>query len=451
MNEGDGKEVLTLVAELRVLPDEDSRLLNKLWPLRADEFAIKEAIRGNERQLAAVLLKIIGAVHTDSAKRDLLRFSSVLCRDVPTFASAFAMSPEAKTFVSQPLAEAPDVLLLCVANVLRNNEDLTPAASGFLRQVLSVLEAAPKDAKGYQKDVEGAMKALTVFLRRKALRDAFRTAGGLPHLPAMIHLYCVAEIAVNVQLLYDILFTCWVSLFDPLAIDILHRRKIIPVVHDVLKRSAKEKCIRASLLILDTLLTMQTRYSTGEDSNLAVMSTINNGKGPRFFTDMSGIGMLKTIQILQKRNWEDQDVVAQLAALEKQLHENLDDLTTFSEYVGEVHSGVLEWSPAHTSVKFWKENLRNFEAKEYEILRELAELLKTTTHDVTLAVACFDFGEFLRHHPQGRKILALPQFAGVKEKILSLMSHESPEVARHALLATQKIMVQRWEFLGGRD
>ena len=445
------EDVIGVVSELRVLTSQEEVLLKKVWPLRSDENGLKEVIQGKEEALAALLIKAALSVHTDHVKREILRAMATFCRDIPSFAKALSTSPASKDLVMQSLTASSDVGLLCVAHILRLNNGLTDFAPGFLRQTLTIFESAPREPQGSQKDVEGALKALAVYLRRKELRESFVRTGGLPHLPALLQLYCVSDMATNAQLLYDILFCCWLTLFDPNAVDVLHKRKIIPIVHDVLKRSVKEKVIRVALLNLEVLLSMQARYQTGDEPTLSVMSVINNNKGPRFYTDMSGIGMLKTIQTLQKRNWEDHDVVEKLENLEKKLQENLEDLTTFSEYLGEVHSGVLEWSPAHTSVKFWKENLKQFEVREFEVLRQLGELLKASTHEVTLAVACYDFGEFIRHHPQGRKILTLPQFAGVKERILTLMSHSSPEVQRHALLSTQKIMVQRREFLGGRD
>eukprot|EP00760_Papus_ankaliazontas_P007830 PhM_4_TR13551/c0_g1_i1/m.104372/K02144/ATPeV1H; V-type H+-transporting ATPase subunit H len=437
-------DFLSLVSQLRVLADDEQRLISKMWNLRADDdLSLKEALRGKEADLARVLLKTSAAIHTDAAKTDLLGFIASLCRDSNGFAVAFALDPAAKDFVAQPLTGASDVLLSCVAYALRFNSNVDATATAqFMRQVTTALEKRTSETA-----VEASMHALTVFLRRKALRNEFRAAGGVAHLMAVIHQYC-ADISANVQLLYDTLFCAWVCMYDCVSLETLHQRKLIPIVHDVLKRSMKEKCIRIALIIMSSLIALQDRYQSGEDMLLAPLAAMNSGKGPRFFTDMVGIGVLKTVRLLQKRSWGDDDVVAYLDELEKKLQENLEDLTTFSEYVGEVQSGVLEWSPAHTSVKFWKENLRNFEAKEFDVLRELAELLKTSTHETTLAVACHDFGELVRHHPQGRKILALSVFGGVKERILELMTSQSPEVSRHALLATQKIMVQRWEFLG---
>jgi V-type H+-transporting ATPase subunit H len=146
---------------------------------------------------------------------------------------------------------------------------------------------------------------------------------------------------------------------------------------------------------------------------------------------------------LQKQKYGDDDITEELEAAESVLQANIDDLTSFSEYVGELQSGVLEWSPVHTSVRFWQENCKKFEDNQCAVLKELASLLATSTNELTLCVACHDVGELVRRHPSGRQILEYPGLQGCKERIMTLMSADSPEVAKHALTAVQKILVDR--------
>ena len=42
--------------------------------------------------------------------------------------------------------------------------------------------------------------------------------------------------------------------------------------------------------------------------------------------------------------------------MKEELEKSFHDLSSFDEYSTEVKSGRLEWSPVHTSVKFWREN-----------------------------------------------------------------------------------------------
>lgn len=43
--------------------------------------------------------------------------------------------------------------------------------------------------------------------------------------------------------------------------------------------------------------------------------------------------------------------------------------SSFDEYSTEVKSGRLEWSPVHTSEKFWRENTPRLNEKNYELLK----------------------------------------------------------------------------------
>lgn len=43
--------------------------------------------------------------------------------------------------------------------------------------------------------------------------------------------------------------------------------------------------------------------------------------------------------------------------------------SSFGEYSHEIHSGRLEWSPAHTSEKFWQDNAHRLNEKNFELVR----------------------------------------------------------------------------------
>jgi V-type H+-transporting ATPase subunit H len=66
--------------------------------------------------------------------------------------------------------------------------------------------------------------------------------------------------------------------------------------------------------------------------------------------------LLPFVNSLQSRQWSDEEVTDDLEFLNTELKSRLDGLTTYDEYVSEVESGHLVWSPAHESEEFWKEN-----------------------------------------------------------------------------------------------
>jgi len=45
--------------------------------------------------------------------------------------------------------------------------------------------------------------------------------------------------------------------------------------------------------------------------------------------------------------------------------------SSFGEYLKELKSGRLVWSPLHTSAKFWQENAHRLMAKKSELLEYL--------------------------------------------------------------------------------
>ena len=49
--------------------------------------------------------------------------------------------------------------------------------------------------------------------------------------------------------------------------------------------------------------------------------------------------------------------------------------SSFDEYSTEVKSGRLEWSPVHTSEKFWVENTPRLNEKNYELLKYVKKII----------------------------------------------------------------------------
>ena len=74
-------------------------------------------------------------------------------------------------------------------------------------------------------------------------------------------------------------------------------------------------------------------------------------------------------------------------------------------YKKELMGGKLEWSPSHKSENFWKDNHKAFEAENCAAIKTLVALLVPESDAQTLAVACHDIGEFVKHHPEGRRLM----------------------------------------------
>jgi len=66
--------------------------------------------------------------------------------------------------------------------------------------------------------------------------------------------------------------------------------------------------------------------------------------------------LLPFVNSLQSRRWSDEEITDDLDFLKSELSTRLENLTTYDEYVSELESGHLVWSPVHESEEFWKEN-----------------------------------------------------------------------------------------------
>lgn len=56
-----------------------------------------------------------------------------------------------------------------------------------------------------------------------------------------------------------------------------------------------------------------------------------------------------------------------LSQLDEGLKDNVKKMSSFDKYKQEVLLGHLDWSPVHKDTFFWRENISNFEEKDFEV------------------------------------------------------------------------------------
>ena len=119
---------------------------------------------------------------------------------------------------------------------------------------------------------------------------------------------------------------------------------------------------------------------------------------------LSADQVLKQLEILQQsgQKFDDPDIKEDIDFLTETLQASVQDLSSFDEYATEVKSGRLEWSPVHSSEKFWRENAMRLNEKNYELLKILVRLLETSKDALVLSVASHDLGEYVRHYARGK-------------------------------------------------
>ncbi|KAK3362911.1 armadillo-type protein [Lasiosphaeria hispida] len=221
---------------------------------------------------------------------------------------------------------------------------------------------------------------------------------------------------VGLQLLYHVLLVMWQLSFEASKVgdDLNDEYDIVSLYTRLLRLSQKEKTTR---LLISTLYNL---LSSNQNTLLpiAVLARL-----PALLQNLAG------------RQFPDPDLRDDLGNLRELLDEYTRTKTTFDEYVGEVNSGHLRWSPPHRNTVFWAENARKIlEHENGEIVRSLALIMsKPWENDkAVLAIACNDIGCLVREVPEKRSQL---EKLGLKTRVMELMAEADENVRWESLRA----------------
>jgi V-type H+-transporting ATPase subunit H len=271
--------------------------------------------------------------------------------------------------------------------------------------------------------VQSVARCLQMMLRIDNYRQAFMAVDGIGTVVSVL------SGRVNFQIQYQLTFCLWVTSFSiPLATK-LNKYGVIPILADILSDAQKEKVSRIILAVFRNLIEKPEEAEVKKENCISMVQC----------------KVMKQLELLEQRKFEDEDIQEDITFLMDKMNESVQDLSSYDEYITEVRSGRLEWSPVHRSEKFWRENAAKLNDKNYELLRILITLLESTKEPLVLSVACFDLGEYVRHYQRGKHVL---ETLGGKTMVMALLSHDDPNVRYEALLAVQKLMVHNWEYLG---
>lgn len=266
-------------------------------------------------------------------------------------------------------------------------------------------------------------RCLQMMMRIDNYRHAFVANDGLTSILSAL------SGKTNFQLQYQLIFSLWCLTFNAEIAEKIPGSGIIQVLGDILSESSKEKVVR---IILGTFRNVLEKI---EDRELVRECALQ----------MVQCKTLKTLELMDVKKYDDIDLQENIEFLSEKLHLSVQDLSSFDEYVTELRSGRLQWSPVHKSEKFWRENAQRFNEKDFELVKILIKILEVQADSLILCVAAHDLGEYVRHYPRGKN--KVEQLRG-KQAVMKLLSAEDPNVRYHALLAVQKLMVHNWEYLG---
>ncbi|KAL2756195.1 hypothetical protein ACRALDRAFT_1050482 [Sodiomyces alcalophilus JCM 7366] len=221
---------------------------------------------------------------------------------------------------------------------------------------------------------------------------------------------------VGLQLLYHVLLVLWQMSFEAgdIGDDLDDEYDVIILYTQLLRLSQKEKTTR---LIVSTL------YNLLKANQTTLLPTAVLARLPVHLQNITG------------RHVTDPDLTEDLQNLKDMLEEYARTKTTFDEYVAEVQSGHLRWSPPHRSQVFWAENSRKIiEHENGAIPRKLAEIMKKPWDNdkQVLAIACNDIGALVREVPEKRGQL---EKLGLKTRVMELMGEADENVRWESLRA----------------
>ncbi len=271
----------------------------------------------------------------------------------------------------------------------------------------------------------------------------------------------------SVQQLYDLVFCLWCLSLDCSTDESVFKRfsrdGAIPALAHLLKKAPREKVLRMTLACLRSLSILKS------DSN----------EEP-FITEMIGCGVLKSLDTVKLRRWNDDDLEEDLEILQKLLSERTEELTQWSTYEAQITTGILRWDEMFHTHEFFRANARHMEGAtgDFAPLKILVKLLYSNTtsgklrssgradeisyvglneingwdeEDIrddeiseTLAVCLFDIGEFARNYPNGKSVLGSRCGIGAKGLIMQYVHHPRDMVREQALLCASKMLVKNW-------
>lgn len=180
------------------------------------------------------------------------------------------------------------------------------------------------------------------------------------------------------------------------------------------------------------------RLSPKEKTTRLLVSTLHNllSNNEKTLLPQAVLARLPALlQNLSSRHLSDSDLVEDVNSLKEMLEEYTKTKTTFDEYVAEVQSGHLRWSPPHRSTVFWAENARKIiDYENGEVLKKLAEIMSKPwdSDKAVLAIACNDVGALVKEVPEKRGAL---ERLGLKTRVMQLMAEADENVRWESLKA----------------
>lgn len=260
-----------------------------------------------------------------------------------------------------------------------------------------------------------AIEVLAIALRSREARVTFAQQNGISLL-----VQAIDKNRGNAQLIYEACLCLWCLSFCEEALPAFLNIGAVRAIVEQVTAAPREKVVRIGIAALRNLI----------------------GKHDSIFNEeMIDSGVLKTLGTFKEKKWGDDDIMDDIICVRDSLLKNFRELSSLERYEKELKSKQLTKGHLHTE-KFWREHVQEFEKENFLLIRQLVEMLGDADNVDSIAIACYDLGEFVRFYPTGK---AVCKNLEVKEALMPLLENQNENVKKEALLAVSKMMVDNWE------
>lgn len=230
---------------------------------------------------------------------------------------------------------------------------------------------------------------------------------------------------LQIQLQYYALMIIWLLTFDFKITESFTTQYLSQYLQllRLTRATIKEKIIRVSVSIILNGINESVKNHKSTVKNLILLG--------------NAIPILN--QIMERKFLDDelkQDLVSLKESLETEYHE----LTSFDEYLAELNSKILLWSPVHQDDQFWLDNIDKFKENNWKLFTQLVDLLKEfvsekKTSSTSLQILLNDIRKVMELDSDSIKKLDKGKLI-----IMELLQHSDSKIKYEALKTTQVIV-----------
>ena len=234
---------------------------------------------------------------------------------------------------------------------------------------------------------------------------------------------------LGIQLQYYSLLLIWLLTFDTRIASEMERQYLNNFLNllQLVKVTIKEKISRLCIAIILQCCSKEIKGHKTFIKNLILL-----GKG------------ISTLNSLSERKYSDEELRSDITTLKTLLEEEYKELTSFDEYLAEINSKLICWSPPHIDNSFWSDNIERFKQDNWKLFKKLIELLiefkdsNEPNDKIVIQVLLNDITHVIELLPE-ESVDVLNKLNG-KVVIMELLNHSDSRIKFEALKATQSII-----------